>query len=103
MRRDARVHHDGPRLLDANTCALKGPERSGAFGTKTTNLHIGAEADTQQFAFRTSLGLLGPQVLVVNQCHGLFESGGISAAIISRTGRELVWERLRFDDIGEAY
>src|SRR5256714_4799382 len=103
MRRDARVHHDGPCLLDANTCALKGPERSGAFGTKTTNLYVGAQANTHQFAFRTSLGLLGPQVLVVNQCHGLFESGSIRAAIISGAGRELVWKRLRFNEIGEAY
>src|SRR5438552_15532490 len=100
MRRDARVYHDGPCLLDANTCALKGPERTGAFGTETTNLYVGAEADTQQFAFRTSLGLLGLQVLVVNQCHGLFACGGIRAAIISETGCELVWERLWFDEIG---
>src|SRR6266487_380898 len=100
MRSDARVHHDGPCLLDANTCALKGPERGGAFGTETTNLHVRAEADTQQIAFRTSLGLLGPQVLVVNQRHGLFESGGIRAAIIGGAGGELVWERLRLNEIG---
>src|SRR5260370_38801650 len=95
MRRDARVHHDGPCLLDANTCALKCPERSGALRTKTTNLHIGTEANTQQFAFRTSLGLLGPQVLIVNHALGLFERGGIRAAVITGTGLELGWERLR--------